>query len=148
MNANSPRYILYSFKFTRPDGRVQYPLVLIFFMPSSAPDRARMLYASVTNTVSETLQIAKVFHFGRYFCRKAFFRWEFFFFEKEIKIMEKLFLVDSLSLFFFLSASLMKCFFFLRFWNSQTWTILPTTGCAPRCDNARQNAEVEEKHEI
>mmetsp|Transcript_17570 Transcript_17570/g.41413 ORF Transcript_17570/g.41413 Transcript_17570/m.41413 type:complete len:144 (+) Transcript_17570:26-457(+) len=61
MSESSPRYIVYSFRMERDGGRIQYPLILIMFMPKSAPDRARMLYASMSNTVGEALDIAKTY---------------------------------------------------------------------------------------
>lgn len=38
----SPRYVVYSYKYTHKDGRVSYPLIFIYYCPSSA-SRARRL---------------------------------------------------------------------------------------------------------
>jgi hypothetical protein len=44
----------------RDDGRVQYPLLLVYFSPSSCNAKLKMLYSSATPFVAQTLEIAKV----------------------------------------------------------------------------------------
>ena len=46
----------------RDDGRVQYPLLLVYFSPSSCNAKSKMLYSSCTPFIAQTLQISKVLH--------------------------------------------------------------------------------------
>jgi hypothetical protein len=60
MSDSAPRWILWLFKHARDDGRVQYPLLLVYFSPSSCNARSKMLYSSATPFIAQTLEIAKV----------------------------------------------------------------------------------------
>mmetsp|Transcript_64665 Transcript_64665/g.94726 ORF Transcript_64665/g.94726 Transcript_64665/m.94726 type:complete len:146 (+) Transcript_64665:91-528(+) len=60
MSDSSPRWILWLFKHERDDGRTQYPLLLVYFSPLSCNAKSKMLYASCTPFIAQTLEIAKV----------------------------------------------------------------------------------------
>mmetsp|Transcript_55474 Transcript_55474/g.135922 ORF Transcript_55474/g.135922 Transcript_55474/m.135922 type:complete len:138 (-) Transcript_55474:218-631(-) len=60
MSDTSPRWIIWSVKIARDDGRVQYPLIPLYFSPKSCNERARMLYSSKTVQVSAEFELAKV----------------------------------------------------------------------------------------
>ena len=53
----APRFLVVSFKYPKPDGRVQYPLCLIFYCPESCADRSRMRYSMFVNHISKALDI-------------------------------------------------------------------------------------------
>ncbi|KAK9473169.1 actin depolymerizing protein [Dipodascopsis tothii] len=42
---NSPRYILLSYPMTRADGRKSSPFVMLYYLPETATQQAKMLYA-------------------------------------------------------------------------------------------------------
>jgi hypothetical protein len=46
-----------SLKIDRDDGRVQYPIIPIFFSPESCADRSRMLYSSQTSNVAQSFEV-------------------------------------------------------------------------------------------
>eukprot|EP01112_Ceratiomyxa_fruticulosa_P011684 TRINITY_DN3195_c0_g1_i1.p1 TRINITY_DN3195_c0_g1~~TRINITY_DN3195_c0_g1_i1.p1 ORF type:complete len:139 (+),score=18.14 TRINITY_DN3195_c0_g1_i1:178-594(+) len=56
---SSPRYIIYSFKYTRPDGRMSYPIVFIFYCPREIQPNIAMLYTSTKQNVIQKLEILK-----------------------------------------------------------------------------------------
>ncbi|ELP90563.1 Glia maturation factor beta, putative [Entamoeba invadens IP1] len=41
-----PRFVVYSYKYPRSDGRVTYPLVLIYYSPTGINPRESMIYTS------------------------------------------------------------------------------------------------------
>ena len=53
----APRFLVVSFKFPKPDGRVQYPLCLIYYCPETCADRNRMMYTRFVNVISKALDI-------------------------------------------------------------------------------------------
>eukprot|EP00802_Teleaulax_amphioxeia_P031716 Tamp_35148.p2 GENE.Tamp_35148~~Tamp_35148.p2 ORF type:complete len:144 (+),score=55.39 Tamp_35148:109-540(+) len=60
LSDSAPRWILWLFKHARDDGRVQYPLLLVYFSPESCNAKAKMLYSSCTPFIAQTLEISKV----------------------------------------------------------------------------------------
>mmetsp|Transcript_18633 Transcript_18633/g.61198 ORF Transcript_18633/g.61198 Transcript_18633/m.61198 type:complete len:110 (+) Transcript_18633:191-520(+) len=60
MSESSPRWILWSMKISRDDGRIQQPLILVFFSPISCNTKLRMLYSSRTSLLAEALKISRV----------------------------------------------------------------------------------------
>lgn len=58
---SSPRYILYSYKFVRPDGRVSFPLMFIFYSPEAVNMGLNMHYASSKPMLAQKLEISKLF---------------------------------------------------------------------------------------
>uniref|UniRef100_A0A7S0E0J7 ADF-H domain-containing protein n=1 Tax=Hanusia phi TaxID=3032 RepID=A0A7S0E0J7_9CRYP len=60
MSESSPRWILWSMKISRDDGRIQQPLILVFFSPVSCNTKLRMIYSSRTGLLAEALKISKV----------------------------------------------------------------------------------------
>ncbi len=62
---NSPRFLLLSFEMNHRDGRVSYPLVGIYYNPSSASTSQKMLYASSCSAIFQKAQVVgKVFDLG------------------------------------------------------------------------------------
>ncbi len=60
LSDSAPRWILWLFKHARDDGRVQYPLLLLYFSPVSCNSKIKMLYSSCTPFIAQTLEISKV----------------------------------------------------------------------------------------
>jgi len=56
---SQPRYIVYSYKYTQKDGRVSYPLVLIFYAPPELQPRTAMMYSSTKQPLVNKLQVMK-----------------------------------------------------------------------------------------
>jgi len=57
-----PRYILYSYRHERPDGRVSFPLIFIYYCPTGAKPEMHMMYASSkTNLILKLDCAGKVF---------------------------------------------------------------------------------------
>merc|ERR1712227_21738 len=56
-----PRFVIYSCRYEREDGRVQYPLMFIFMSPSGSMGRMPMAYAGSRNQIKEATGITKVF---------------------------------------------------------------------------------------
>jgi len=56
-----PRYLVYTCRFEREDGRVQYPLCFIFLSPTGASGKQMMAYAGSRNQVRDMTGITKVF---------------------------------------------------------------------------------------
>ncbi|KAK2948939.1 putative Glia maturation factor beta [Blattamonas nauphoetae] len=55
-----PKYILYSFEIKRADGRLQVPLVLIYYTPHSAATNLSMLYSSAKNQLGRFFNVNKM----------------------------------------------------------------------------------------
>ncbi len=53
----APRFLVISFKYPKPDGRVQYPLCLVYYCPETCADRNRMMYTRFVNVISKALDI-------------------------------------------------------------------------------------------
>eukprot|EP00296_Roombia_truncata_P008071 JP446539.1.p1 GENE.JP446539.1~~JP446539.1.p1 ORF type:complete len:147 (+),score=44.56 JP446539.1:31-441(+) len=60
MSDTTPRYIIYSYKLVRDDGRQQYTLNMIYFCPETCNDRLRMNYSRLTPFVSQQLGLTKI----------------------------------------------------------------------------------------
>jgi len=58
---SQPRFLIYSCRYERSDGRVQYPLVFIFVSPSGGSGRQMMAYAGSRNQIRDACGITKVF---------------------------------------------------------------------------------------
>ncbi|CBY14867.1 unnamed protein product [Oikopleura dioica] len=56
-----PRFIMYSCKYERSDGRVQYPLVLLFVSPGGGAPKQMMAYSGSRNQFRDLSKISKVF---------------------------------------------------------------------------------------
>uniref|UniRef100_A0A7E5A054 ADF-H domain-containing protein n=1 Tax=Panagrellus redivivus TaxID=6233 RepID=A0A7E5A054_PANRE len=54
-----PRFVLLSYKLTRPDGRVSYPLCLLFYSPTCKVE-LQMLYAGSRNYLVKEAGITKL----------------------------------------------------------------------------------------
>ena len=63
----SPRYIIYSYKYTHKDGRISYPIVFIYYNPPEINPELCMMYSSSLQQLYSSLQIAKVFFFFFFF---------------------------------------------------------------------------------
>ncbi|GMK58187.1 hypothetical protein CspeluHIS016_0502190 [Cutaneotrichosporon spelunceum] len=57
---NSPRFVLISHELKHPDGRVSYPLILVNWMPTTAPTDLMTLQASSLSYFQQTAEVAKV----------------------------------------------------------------------------------------
>ncbi|KAG9285778.1 hypothetical protein G9A89_013203 [Geosiphon pyriformis] len=58
---NSPRYVVLSYQLNHPDGRVSYPLMLIYYSPLSTNPETNMLYASAKTYFQQKADINRVF---------------------------------------------------------------------------------------
>ena len=56
-----PRFVIYSYKYTWDDGRVSYPLFLLFWCPPGINTVSNMLYASTKVPLVQKLGITKEF---------------------------------------------------------------------------------------
>ncbi|BEI82369.1 hypothetical protein CcaverHIS002_0302370 [Cutaneotrichosporon cavernicola] len=57
---NSPRLVLISHQLKHKDGRVSYPLILVNWMPTTAPTDLMTLQASSLSYFQQTAEVAKV----------------------------------------------------------------------------------------
>eukprot|EP01113_Clastostelium_recurvatum_P046407 TRINITY_DN812_c0_g1_i2.p1 TRINITY_DN812_c0_g1~~TRINITY_DN812_c0_g1_i2.p1 ORF type:complete len:155 (+),score=36.95 TRINITY_DN812_c0_g1_i2:50-466(+) len=57
----APRYIIYSYKQARDDGRVSYPIVFIFYCPRGISPELAMLASSSKTNITNRLDISKSF---------------------------------------------------------------------------------------
>jgi DNA repair exonuclease SbcCD ATPase subunit len=57
----APRYVLHIHKKTHPDGRVQYPIAFLLFMPNSTPASLKMLYTRPVAALCKTFVVNKHF---------------------------------------------------------------------------------------
>ncbi|KAJ2325047.1 hypothetical protein GGH92_010537, partial [Coemansia sp. RSA 2673] len=57
----SPRYLLLSYSYKHGDGRVSYPLVLVYYCPVSARPDDLMLYACKLNIFVKLAKLDKTF---------------------------------------------------------------------------------------
>ena len=55
------RYLVLSYKIEHDDGRVQYPLCLVFWSPQGADAKGLMLYTSMRNEVCKLIGVDTVF---------------------------------------------------------------------------------------
>jgi len=58
---DSPRYIVMSYKYSHSDGRVSYPLLLIYYCPYGSSPELNMLYASSHIFFREKVNLSKAF---------------------------------------------------------------------------------------
>jgi Cofilin/tropomyosin-type actin-binding protein len=56
----TPRYVLYSYKYTHSDGRMSYPLCMIYYVPRGIRTSLNMLYASTKPVLVQTFSLMKV----------------------------------------------------------------------------------------
>lgn len=61
--SREPRFILHSHELRHADGRVQYPLNLILYIPDGCGTNNRFTYASTANAVSAASGITRVCFF-------------------------------------------------------------------------------------
>eukprot|EP00026_Physarum_polycephalum_P020137 Phypoly_transcript_22528.p1 GENE.Phypoly_transcript_22528~~Phypoly_transcript_22528.p1 ORF type:complete len:142 (-),score=26.35 Phypoly_transcript_22528:98-523(-) len=59
LTESQPRYIVYSYKYTHKDGRLSFPLVLIFYAPQELHPRTAMMYSSTKQPLVNKLQVMK-----------------------------------------------------------------------------------------
>ncbi|ABN66679.2 cofilin/tropomyosin-type actin-binding protein [Scheffersomyces stipitis CBS 6054] len=57
---NSPRYVVLSYPFKTPDGRLKTPLVLLYWMPPTSSQETRMLYAGAVEEFREKAGVSKL----------------------------------------------------------------------------------------
>ncbi|PWN23641.1 glia maturation factor beta [Microstroma glucosiphilum] len=60
---NTPRYILLSYQLSHKDGRVSFPLVLLFWCPETSSVEMSTLYASALSSLSVQSDVGKVVEF-------------------------------------------------------------------------------------
>ncbi|KAI9362403.1 hypothetical protein BD770DRAFT_382522, partial [Pilaira anomala] len=58
---NTPRFIVLSYERKHSDGRVNFPLVFIYWSPSTAKAEVNMLYASAKTYLQETIDVMRDF---------------------------------------------------------------------------------------
>ncbi|KYO30134.1 glia maturation factor gamma [Alligator mississippiensis] len=56
-----PRFVAYSYQYKHDDGRVSYPLCLIFSSPLGCKPEQQMMYAGSKNRLVQATQLTKVF---------------------------------------------------------------------------------------
>ncbi|KAM9354577.1 glia maturation factor beta [Pholidichthys leucotaenia] len=56
-----PRFVIYSYKYHHDDGRISYPLCLIFSSPGGCRPEQQMMYAGSFCTLVQSTQMTKVF---------------------------------------------------------------------------------------
>lgn len=57
---NSPRFILLSYPFTKADGRLAVPYVLVSYMPSTCNSTSKMLYAAAKELMRNTAEVGSL----------------------------------------------------------------------------------------
>ena len=57
-----PRYIVFAYKYTHKDERVEYPLSFIFYSPPQIRPDLAMMYSSSINIINNELQVQKIFN--------------------------------------------------------------------------------------
>eukprot|EP01111_Echinosteliopsis_oligospora_P011009 TRINITY_DN352_c0_g1_i1.p1 TRINITY_DN352_c0_g1~~TRINITY_DN352_c0_g1_i1.p1 ORF type:complete len:143 (+),score=38.21 TRINITY_DN352_c0_g1_i1:71-499(+) len=60
LSESQPRYLVYSYKYTRADGRTSFPLMFIFYCPRELHPRTAMIYSSTKTPLINKLEITKV----------------------------------------------------------------------------------------
>lgn len=56
-----PRYIVISYERVHDDGRLSYPLSLVFYSPSGCKPQLRMMYAGSRNNLARKCELNRVF---------------------------------------------------------------------------------------
>eukprot|EP00762_Andalucia_godoyi_P004982 ANDGO_01421.mRNA.1 Actin-depolymerizing factor gmf1 len=59
----APRFVLLSLKVDRGDGRVSYPLALVFYSPAGGNTQLSMMYTRLKHAVTTTLDLTHVLDF-------------------------------------------------------------------------------------
>ena len=54
-----PRWVMYMYEHRRPDGRVSYPLCLIYYNPAGCPVDLNMVYGQPTPGLTRLLKATK-----------------------------------------------------------------------------------------
>ncbi|EAL66157.1 hypothetical protein DDB_G0282595 [Dictyostelium discoideum AX4] len=62
LSNTSPRYIVYVYKHTHPDGRQSFPMVFIYFMPKGISPAVAMTYSANKEILVNKLEIMKSFN--------------------------------------------------------------------------------------
>ena len=57
----SPRYIILNYEHKKPDGRVSYPFIFVYYSPAGTKMDLHMLYASCKMDISTKAKITKQF---------------------------------------------------------------------------------------
>lgn len=57
---NSPRYVLLSYPLTLPSGRLSVPYVMLYYLPKTCNNEARMMYAGAKELMRNTSEVGKV----------------------------------------------------------------------------------------
>lgn len=60
LEENSPRYVALDYELTHPDGRVSYPLVLVYWCPQTSSTQLSTLYTSALSNLAVQADIGKV----------------------------------------------------------------------------------------
>ncbi|KAK0419591.1 hypothetical protein QR680_014223 [Steinernema hermaphroditum] len=59
--SQQPRYILLSYQLKHSDGRVSYPMCLVFYSPTGCHPEQQMLYAGSRNSLVQECELTKNF---------------------------------------------------------------------------------------
>ncbi|RCK58155.1 Protein AIM7 [Candida viswanathii] len=57
---NAPRFIVLSYPFKLNDGRMKYPLVMLYWIPPTSGQESRMLYAGAVEQFRDKAGVAKL----------------------------------------------------------------------------------------
>jgi hypothetical protein len=61
LSESTPAYLLYTLRWHTADGRTQFPLILIGFMPPAVPPHLRVMYARPVTDLRDHLAVNKHF---------------------------------------------------------------------------------------
>ena len=67
------RYVVYSYRHERPDGRVSFPLIFIYYSPNGVKPDMHMMYASSKTNLVQKLDCASKVTFSFFFISSFFF---------------------------------------------------------------------------
>uniref|UniRef100_A0A8C5QID2 Glia maturation factor n=1 Tax=Leptobrachium leishanense TaxID=445787 RepID=A0A8C5QID2_9ANUR len=56
-----PRFLIYSYRYIHGDGRISYPLCMIFSSPFGCKPEQQMMYAGSKNRLVQVTELTKVF---------------------------------------------------------------------------------------
>ncbi|KAG9478274.1 glia maturation factor gamma [Eleutherodactylus coqui] len=56
-----PRFLVYSYRYSHDDGRISYPLCMIFSSPVGCKPEQQMMYAGSKNRLVQIAELTKVF---------------------------------------------------------------------------------------
>ena len=57
---NQPRYIMISYKYDQDDGRVSYPLIFVYYSPSTVSMELKMMYAACRTYLVQKCSVSKL----------------------------------------------------------------------------------------